>query len=141
ECIIPNRESIVSVYDDSWRTSIRHLLVGSPEDSAWLGIGVDGSVEDQYTELLEPIPEPHQVQQNDSNVIYEVSSVEQDGRTVDQHPATVEETCAYFESFYNNLAIEVEKVNSVNRKMKETNADLTTELARYKNQEKSFEIS
>ncbi|GJY73014.1 hypothetical protein Tco_0477445 [Tanacetum coccineum] len=59
--------------------------------------------EEQYTELLEPIPKPHQVQQNDSNVI--------------------------------------SKVNSVNRRMKETNADLTTELARYKNQEKCFEIS
>nr|GEX65908.1 hypothetical protein [Tanacetum cinerariifolium] len=33
-----------------------------------------------------------------------------------------------------NLAIEVEKVNSINRKLKETNADLTTELARFKNQ-------
>ncbi|GKB99911.1 integrase, catalytic region, zinc finger, CCHC-type containing protein [Tanacetum coccineum] len=97
--------------------------------------------EEQYTELLEPIPEPHQVQQNDSNVISDASSVEQDGGTVDQHPATVEETRAYFESLYNNLAIKVEKVNSVNRKMKETNADLTTELARYKNQEKCFEIS
>nr|GFC11513.1 hypothetical protein [Tanacetum cinerariifolium] len=40
-----------------------------------------------------------------------------------------------------NLAVEVEKVNSVNRKLKETNADLTTELARYKNQERCFEIS
>ncbi|GJW79190.1 hypothetical protein Tco_0140872 [Tanacetum coccineum] len=97
--------------------------------------------EEQYTELLEPIPEPHQVQQNDSNVISEVSSVEQDGGTVEQHPATVEETRAYFESLYNNLAIEVEKVNTVNRKLRETNADLTTELARYKNQEKCFEIS
>ncbi|GKB26882.1 retrovirus-related pol polyprotein from transposon TNT 1-94 [Tanacetum coccineum] len=97
--------------------------------------------EEQYTELLEPIPEPHQVQQNDSNVISEVSSVEQSGGTVDQHPATVEETRAYFESLYNNLAIEVEKVNTVNRKLRETNADLTTELARYKNQEKCFEIS
>ncbi|GKB27755.1 retrovirus-related pol polyprotein from transposon TNT 1-94, partial [Tanacetum coccineum] len=97
--------------------------------------------EEQYTDLLEPIPEPHQVQQNDSNVISEISSVEQEGGTVDQHPATVEETRAYFESLYNNLALEVEKVNSVNRKMKETNADLTTELARYKNQEKCFEIS
>ncbi|GKA46064.1 retrovirus-related pol polyprotein from transposon TNT 1-94 [Tanacetum coccineum] len=48
--------------------------------------------EEQYTELLEPIPEPRQVQQNDSNVISEVSSVEQSGRTVDQHPVTVEET-------------------------------------------------
>ncbi|GKA35443.1 retrovirus-related pol polyprotein from transposon TNT 1-94 [Tanacetum coccineum] len=97
--------------------------------------------EEQYTELLKPIPEPHQVQQNDSNVISDFSSVEQEGGTVDQHPATVEETRAYFESLYNNLALEVEKVNSVNQKMKETNADLTTELARYKNQEKCFEIS
>ncbi|GJZ42046.1 hypothetical protein Tco_0588932, partial [Tanacetum coccineum] len=31
--------------------------------------------EEQYTELLEPIPEPHQIPQNDSNVISEVSSV------------------------------------------------------------------
>ncbi|GJT11870.1 hypothetical protein Tco_0858912 [Tanacetum coccineum] len=37
--------------------------------------------------------------------------------------------------------VEVKKVNTVNRKLKETNADLTTELARYKNQEKCFEIS
>ncbi|GKA53846.1 ribonuclease H-like domain-containing protein [Tanacetum coccineum] len=51
--------------------------------------------EEQYTDLLEPIPEPHQV----------------------------------------------EKVNLVNRNMKETNAELTTELARYKNQEKCFKIS
>nr|GEU70703.1 reverse transcriptase domain-containing protein [Tanacetum cinerariifolium] len=29
--------------------------------------------EEQYTELLEPIPEPHQVPQNDNNVISEVS--------------------------------------------------------------------
>ncbi|GKF10114.1 hypothetical protein Tco_0048040 [Tanacetum coccineum] len=71
--------------------------------------------EEQYTELLEPIPEPHQEQQNDSNVISDFSSVEQEGGTVDQHPATV------------------------NQKMKETNADLTTELARYKNQEKCEE--
>ncbi|GJR51164.1 hypothetical protein Tco_1401685 [Tanacetum coccineum] len=97
--------------------------------------------EEQYTELLEPIPEPHQEQQNDSNVISDFSCVEQEGGTVDQHPATVEETRAYFESLYNNLALEVEKVNSVNRKLNETNADLTTELARYKNQEKCFEIS
>nr|GFB56123.1 hypothetical protein [Tanacetum cinerariifolium] len=35
--------------------------------------------EEQYTELLEPIHEPHQVPQNDNNVIYEASSVEQSG--------------------------------------------------------------
>ncbi|GJT53274.1 hypothetical protein Tco_0988328 [Tanacetum coccineum] len=62
------------------------------------------------------------------------------GGTVEQHYANVEETCAYHESLFHNLAAKVEKVNSVNRKMKETNAELTTELARYKNQEKVFEI-
>ncbi|GKC90793.1 hypothetical protein Tco_1151442 [Tanacetum coccineum] len=38
--------------------------------------------DEQYTELLEPIPKPHQVQQNYNNVIYVVSSVEQSGGTV-----------------------------------------------------------
>nr|GEU37436.1 hypothetical protein [Tanacetum cinerariifolium] len=65
--------------------------------------------EEQYTELLEPIPEPHQVPQNDNNVISEVSSVEHSGGTVDQHSANVEETCVLYYSLYNNLAIEVEK--------------------------------
>nr|GEX88586.1 hypothetical protein [Tanacetum cinerariifolium] len=91
--------------------------------------------EEEYTELLEPIPEPHQVPQNDNNVISEVTSVEQCGETVEQHPANFEETRALYDSFYHNLAIEVEKVNTVNRKLKETNANLTTELARFKNQE------
>nr|GEW84244.1 ribonuclease H-like domain-containing protein [Tanacetum cinerariifolium] len=70
---------------------------------------------EQFTKLLEPIPESHQVPQNDNNVISEVTSVEQ--------------------------TIEVEKVNTVNCKLKETNAEQTTELARFKNQEKCFEIS
>nr|GEV87162.1 hypothetical protein [Tanacetum cinerariifolium] len=39
--------------------------------------------EEQYTELLEPIAEPHQVLQNDSNVTSVVFSVEQGGRTVE----------------------------------------------------------
>ncbi|GJU64137.1 hypothetical protein Tco_1245972 [Tanacetum coccineum] len=92
-----------------------------------------------YTELiLEASPEPQLIKHNDSNVIFVVSSVEQSGGIVEQHPITVEETHAYFESLYNNLAIEVEKVNSVIHKMKETNIDLTTELARYKNQENTI---
>nr|GEY49624.1 copia protein [Tanacetum cinerariifolium] len=92
--------------------------------------------EEQYTELLEPIPESHQVLQNDNDVISEDTSMEQGGETVEQHPANFEETRALYESLYQKLAIEVEKVNSVNRKLKETNADLNTELARYKNQER-----
>nr|GFA77755.1 hypothetical protein [Tanacetum cinerariifolium] len=40
--------------------------------------------EDQYTELFEPIFEPHQVPQNDNNVISEVSSVEQSRGIIEQ---------------------------------------------------------
>ncbi|GJR09449.1 hypothetical protein Tco_0792101 [Tanacetum coccineum] len=97
--------------------------------------------EEQYTKLLDLISEPHQVQQNDSNVIPDASSVEQSEGKVDQNPATSKEIRAHFESLYNNLAAEVERVNMVNRKMRETNADLTTELARYKGQEKCFKIN
>nr|GEV48578.1 hypothetical protein [Tanacetum cinerariifolium] len=47
---------------------------------------------DGSAELLEPIPEQHQVPQNDNNVVSEVISVEQNGETVEQHPANFEET-------------------------------------------------
>nr|GEW45932.1 hypothetical protein [Tanacetum cinerariifolium] len=97
--------------------------------------------EEQYTKLLKPIPESHQVPQNDNDVISEVTSVEQSGGTVDQHLVNVEETRALYDSLYHNLAVEVQKINTVNRKLKETNVGLTTELARFKNQEKCFEIS
>nr|GFA19522.1 hypothetical protein [Tanacetum cinerariifolium] len=79
--------------------------------------------------------------ESDNNVISEDTSVEQCGETIEQHPANFEETRALYESLYQNLAIEVKKVNLVNRKLKETNTDLTTELGRYKNRERCFEIS
>ncbi|GJX09022.1 integrase, catalytic region, zinc finger, CCHC-type containing protein [Tanacetum coccineum] len=97
--------------------------------------------EDQYYELREPIPESHLVQQNDSDVITAAPSVELSGGIVEQHFATVEEIHAYYQSLYKNLAVEVKKVNMVNRNMKVTNAEWTTELARCKNQGKCFEIN
>ncbi|GJZ94237.1 hypothetical protein Tco_0666440 [Tanacetum coccineum] len=93
--------------------------------------------DEQYTEILEPITETYPVLQNNSNVMFAESSVEHNRVTVEQHPATVEEIHAYFESLYYNLAIKVEKVNTINHKIKEANADLTIELARYKGQEKA----
>ncbi|GJU02652.1 hypothetical protein Tco_1112990 [Tanacetum coccineum] len=54
--------------------------------------------EEQYTEILDPITKPHMIQQNNSNVISVESSVEHNGETVEQHPATVKEMRAYFES-------------------------------------------
>nr|GEY12476.1 uncharacterized mitochondrial protein AtMg00810-like [Tanacetum cinerariifolium] len=66
----------------------------------------------EYTELLEPIPESHQVPWNDNIVIFEVTSVEQSGKTVEQHLANFEETHALSDLLYQHLAIEVEKVNT-----------------------------
>nr|GEZ99917.1 hypothetical protein [Tanacetum cinerariifolium] len=54
--------------------------------------------EEQYTELLEPILESHQIPQNDNNVIYEDTSVEQGGETVEQHPVNFKETRALYDS-------------------------------------------
>nr|GEZ00927.1 hypothetical protein [Tanacetum cinerariifolium] len=48
--------------------------------------------EEQYTELLETIPESHQVPHNNNNVIYEATSVEQGGEIVEKHPVNFEET-------------------------------------------------
>nr|GEX03273.1 hypothetical protein [Tanacetum cinerariifolium] len=111
-------------------------LIGVQGNGNQNHIGNDGSVEvhenyddneifnmftqeEQYTKLLEPIPESHQVPQNDNHVIYEVTSVEQSGETVEQHPANFEETRALYDSLYQNLAIEAEKVNSSDFKTRE----------------------
>nr|GEX20565.1 hypothetical protein [Tanacetum cinerariifolium] len=88
-----------------------------------------------------PVYDSNGSAENNNNVISENSSVKQSGGTIEQHPVNVEETLALYDSLNQNLAIEVEKVNSVNRKLKATNAELTIELARFKNQEKCFEIS
>ncbi|GKA72281.1 integrase, catalytic region, zinc finger, CCHC-type containing protein [Tanacetum coccineum] len=89
------------------------------------------------TQVLKLTKLPSTIQMDQlSNVISGNPNMELSGGTSYQSPATVEETRAYFESLYNNLVIEVKKVNTVNCKMRETNADLTTELARYNGQEK-----
>nr|GFC29349.1 hypothetical protein [Tanacetum cinerariifolium] len=47
--------------------------------------------EEQYSKLLKPILESHQVPQNDNDVISEVTRMEQGGETVEQHSANFEE--------------------------------------------------
>nr|GFC90107.1 hypothetical protein [Tanacetum cinerariifolium] len=83
----------------------------------------------QEYDLMAAAADLDEIEENDNNVISEVTDVEQEGETVEQNSVNFEETRALCESLYQNLAIKVEKVNSVNHKLKETNADLTTELA------------
>ncbi|GJU93879.1 hypothetical protein Tco_1318635 [Tanacetum coccineum] len=71
--------------------------------------------EDRYTKILKPTTELYLAQLNDSNVILADSSMEHSRGIIEQSIATVEETCAYFESLYNNLATEVDKVIALSK--------------------------
>nr|GEW15685.1 Gag-Pol polyprotein [Tanacetum cinerariifolium] len=97
--------------------------------------------EEQYTNLLEPIPEPQLVPQNDNHVTSVAPSMVQSGGTVGTSFALNEETRAHQETVYHNLVDQVARVNMVNYNMRATNAELKYELARYKIQEQRVEIS
>ncbi|GJW57788.1 reverse transcriptase domain-containing protein [Tanacetum coccineum] len=59
------------VYDSDGSAEVHHY-----ENCYYNDIFNMFTKEEHYTELLEPISEPHQVQHNDDNVIFAVSSVE-----------------------------------------------------------------
>nr|GEU95863.1 hypothetical protein [Tanacetum cinerariifolium] len=63
-----------------------------------------------------PVYDSDESAENDNNVISEATSVEQSGGTIAQHSTNVDETRVLYDSLYHNLAIEVEKVNTVNPK-------------------------
>nr|GEU55986.1 integrase, catalytic region, zinc finger, CCHC-type, peptidase aspartic, catalytic [Tanacetum cinerariifolium] len=77
--------------------------------------------EEQYTELLKPIPESHQVPQNDNTIIFEVTSVEQSREIVEQHLANVEET-----HLNNQLSKEKSTVSFLHEEKKKLKSDFKT---------------
>nr|GFB49159.1 hypothetical protein [Tanacetum cinerariifolium] len=97
--------------------------------------------EGQYTDQLEPVPEPQLVPQNDNHVTYVAPSMVQSGGTVETSSAPNEETRTHHETVYRNLLDQVAQVDMVNLNMRATNAELKYELARYKYQEQRVEIS
>nr|GEW62097.1 retrovirus-related Pol polyprotein from transposon TNT 1-94 [Tanacetum cinerariifolium] len=68
--------------------------------------------EEQYTDLLEPIPKPQLVPQNDNHVTSVVPSMVQSGSTVETSSPTNEETRAHQETVYRNLVDQVAHVNT-----------------------------
>nr|GEX91575.1 retrovirus-related Pol polyprotein from transposon TNT 1-94 [Tanacetum cinerariifolium] len=96
--------AVVADLDEIEKVNANYILMANLQQAS--------PSEEQYTELLKPILDQHQVPQNNNNVISEVTSVEQSGETVEQHLVNFEETRALYDSLYQNLAIEVEKVNS-----------------------------
>nr|GEV65827.1 zinc knuckle CX2CX4HX4C [Tanacetum cinerariifolium] len=75
--------AVVGDFDEFQEVNANCILMANLQQASTSGTQNDntpiydsnGSAE--YIELLEPIPEPHQVPQNDSNVISKVSSLEQ----------------------------------------------------------------
>nr|GEV67432.1 retrovirus-related Pol polyprotein from transposon TNT 1-94 [Tanacetum cinerariifolium] len=95
----------------------------------------------QCTDLLEPILKPQLVPQNGNHVTFVAPSMVQNGGTLETSSAPNEETCAHQETVYRNLDDQVAQVNMVNCNMRATNAELKSELSRYKIQEQRIEIS
>nr|GFA75484.1 hypothetical protein [Tanacetum cinerariifolium] len=68
--------------------------------------------EEQYTDLLEPIPEPQLVPRNDNHVTYVAPSMVHSGGTVETSSAPNKEIRAHQETVYRNLVDQVALVNS-----------------------------
>nr|GEU91888.1 putative ribonuclease H-like domain-containing protein [Tanacetum cinerariifolium] len=117
------------------------ILMANLHHTSTSGTQLDKALEEQYTDLLEPIPEPQLVPQNDNHVTSVAPSMVQCGGTVETSFALNKETRAHQETVYRNLVDQVAQVNMVNCNMRPTNAELKSELARYKIQEQRVEIS
>nr|GEW34740.1 hypothetical protein [Tanacetum cinerariifolium] len=76
--------------------------------------------------------------ENDNDVISEDTSVEQGGEIVKQHPANFEETRALYESLYQNLAIEVEKISELNKQLSKEISTVTSFLEEKKKLKSDF---
>nr|GEY91131.1 hypothetical protein [Tanacetum cinerariifolium] len=79
--------------------------------------------------------------ENDNHVTSVTPSTVQSGGTVETSFAPNEETRAHQETVYRNLVEQVAQVNMINCNMRATNAELKSELARYKIQEQRVEIT
>nr|GFC43778.1 hypothetical protein [Tanacetum cinerariifolium] len=89
---------------------------------------VAARAEEQYTDLLEPIPEPQRVPQNDNHVTSVAPSMVQSGGTVETSFAPNEETHAHQETVYRDLVDQVAQVNMVNCNMRATHAEINLRL-------------
>ncbi|GJU48777.1 hypothetical protein Tco_1218332 [Tanacetum coccineum] len=104
--------------DEIEEVNLNYILMAILQQASTSGIQIDKApVYD-----LDGLAEVHEYDKCYNNEIFNMFTqeehMEQSRGIVEQNPATVEETRALYDSLYNNLAIEVEKVNTVNRKMK-----------------------
>ncbi|GJW72094.1 hypothetical protein Tco_0129011 [Tanacetum coccineum] len=92
----------------------------------------------QSHEQPESIPDTYVVNENNSNIISDIPSMDPDRDKEEHDNVNYEQQCAFFVSFINKLKCDVENCNEVNREARHVNALLTNELERYKEKEKHF---
>ncbi|GJZ41883.1 hypothetical protein Tco_0588769 [Tanacetum coccineum] len=90
----------------------------------------------QCHEQPESIPDTYVVNENNSNVIFDIPNMDPDRNKEEHDDGAYEQQRAFFESLINNLKCDVEKCNEINREAQQANALLTNELERYKEKEK-----
>nr|GEX93407.1 hypothetical protein [Tanacetum cinerariifolium] len=109
---------------------------GIANQSGTRNVSTSGTLHDKA-----PVYDTDGSAKNDNHVTFVASSMVQSGGAVETSFAPNEETRAHQESVYRNLVDQVAQVNVVNCNMRATNAELKSELARYKIQEQRVEIS
>ncbi|GJT62446.1 hypothetical protein Tco_1005979 [Tanacetum coccineum] len=92
----------------------------------------------QNHERSESIPKTYVVNENNSNIIFDIPNMDPN-RDMEEHDyVDYEKQRAFFASLINNLKCDVEKCTKVNHEAQQANALLTKELERYKEKEKHF---
>ncbi|GJS78602.1 hypothetical protein Tco_0728483 [Tanacetum coccineum] len=92
----------------------------------------------QSHEQPESISDTYEVNENNSNIIFDIPNMDPDKNKEEHDYVDYEQHHALFASLINNLKCDLEKCNEVNREAQQANALLTNELKRYKKKEKHF---
>nr|GEV98275.1 hypothetical protein [Tanacetum cinerariifolium] len=122
-------------------TNLQHASTSGTQLDKAPVYDTDGSAE--YTDLLEPIPEPQLVPQNDNHVTSVALSMVQSGGTVETNSAPNEETHAHQETVYRNLvdqvAQEKSSISSLMEEKKKLKHDFKTQEDKFLDKEVDIE--
>ncbi|GJW66226.1 hypothetical protein Tco_0120650 [Tanacetum coccineum] len=116
-------------------TSSAHNTVSEVHHDLFENMYVNGI---QNHNLPKSIPNTYVVNENNSNIMYDIPNMDPDRDKAEHDYVDDEQQRAYFASLINNLKFDVEKCTKVNCEAQQANALLTKELERYKEKEKHF---
>nr|GEX29572.1 hypothetical protein [Tanacetum cinerariifolium] len=93
--------------DEIKKVNVNCILMANLQHASTYGTQLDKAPEEQYTDLLEPIPQPQLVPQNDNHVTYVAPSMVQSEGIVETSFTPNEKIRAHQETVYRNLVDQV----------------------------------